>query len=89
MQKVKVSEYRRLSDRLFDLANKHYHACVGAKELESWQVSALSAFAEGTITQCARANAIDRQQFSDALKALSDRIDSVDLILEKQGATLH
>ena len=74
MNTVKVAVLRNETDRLFALANNHYHACVGMSEVESWVESARRALKDCEQLACKRASAYDLEQFADAKLALSRRI---------------
>ncbi|MGC6373664.1 hypothetical protein [Pseudomonas sp. S2.OTC.A_B10] len=74
MNTVKVAAFRNETDRLFRLANSHYHACVGVREVKSWQGIAARALAETADLSCNRATAYDLVQWSDAVKSLKDSV---------------
>ena len=74
MNTVKVAVLRNETDRLFALANNHYHACVGVSEVESWIVSASRALKDCAQLVCKRATPYDLEQFASAQQALLDRL---------------
>nr|BCU00336.1 hypothetical protein [uncultured bacterium] len=74
MNTVKVAFFRNETDRLFRLANSHYHACVGAREIESWQGIATRALAETADLACKRASPYDQEQWAEAVRSLKDSV---------------
>lgn len=72
MSIVKIAVFRAETDRLFRLANSHYHACVGVREVQSWQVTASRVLAESVELSCKRATAYDLDQWAKAVQALKD-----------------
>lgn len=76
MSTVKVNVFRAETDRLFRLANSHYHACVGVSEVQSWQVIANRVLAETSQLTCKRASAYDLEQWANAIQALKDCVQA-------------
>lgn len=74
MNTVKVAVLRNETDRLFRLANVHYHACVGIAEVEGWKTSATRALGESSQLVCKRASAYDQEQYAQAIAALTQRV---------------
>ena len=74
MNTVKVAVLRTETDRLFRLANSHYHACVGVREVQSWQEVANRALNESALLSCKRATTYDLDQWASAIQALKERL---------------
>ena len=74
MNTVKVAVLRTETDRLFRLANTHYHACVGVREVQNWQAVANRALDDTAQLACKRATAYDLDQWASAVQALKDRL---------------
>jgi hypothetical protein len=74
MNIVKVVVFRNETDRLFRLANNHYHACVGVREVESWQGIATRVLSETSDLVCKRASPYDQQQWAEAVQSLKDSV---------------
>jgi hypothetical protein len=72
MNNVKVAVLRNETDRLFRLANSHYHACVGVSEVKSWQELAKRVLDESAQVSCKRAGEYDLDQWAKAVQALAD-----------------
>lgn len=81
---VKIAVLRNETDRLFRLANTHYHACVGVIEVQIWQTVARRALADTEPLTCKRATPYDLQQWAEAVNGLTatlaasaDRIERI------------
>lgn len=74
MNTVKVAVFRNETDRLFRLANSHYHACVGVREVESWQAIATRVLVEIADLTCKRATSYDLEQWAEAVQSLKDSV---------------
>lgn len=74
MNTVKVAVLRTETDRLFRLANSHYHACVGVREVQGWQEVANRVLDESALLSCKRATVYDLDQWTSAVQALKDRL---------------
>lgn len=72
MSIVKIAVFRAETDRLFRLANAHYHACVGVREVQGWQVVASRVLDETAELSCKRATPYDLDQWARAVQALKD-----------------
>lgn len=70
MNAVKVAVLRNETDRLFRLANSHYHACVGVREVQNWQGIAQRALGESEQLSCKRATEYDLAQWASAVEVL-------------------
>ncbi|MBD8828984.1 hypothetical protein [Pseudomonas sp. CFBP 13602] len=70
MKTVKVAVLRNETDRLFRLANSHYHACVGVIEVQRWQAMAARVLDETAHLTCKRATAYDLAQWAEAVDVL-------------------
>ncbi len=75
MSIVKISVFRAETDRLFRLANSHYHACVGGGEVRDWQAIASRVLAETAELDCNRASSYDREQWREAVQSLNSRLE--------------
>lgn len=76
MNTVKVSVFRNETDRLFRLANVHYHSCVGVREVQSWQDTASRVLVEAAQLACKRASVYDLQQWAEAVKVLKGSLEA-------------
>lgn len=86
MNTVKVAVLRTETDRVFRLANSHYHACIGVREVQSWQEVANRALDESAQLSCKRATTYDLDQWADAVQALKDRLAaSVERVAQLQA----
>jgi hypothetical protein len=74
MSAVKVAVLRGETDRLFRLANSHYHACVGVREVQNWQEIAKRVLEESAQISCKRAGQYDLEQWAKAVQTLADTI---------------
>jgi hypothetical protein len=68
-QFVSVSEYRHSISWLFDQCNRHYHACVGLREFESFGEQLQRVFSLVYVQACKRAKADDLASFDRAIEA--------------------
>lgn len=74
MNTVKVAVLRAETHRVFRLANSHYHACIGVREVQGWQEVANRVLDESALLSCKRATAYDLDQWTSAVQALKDRL---------------
>lgn len=76
MNTVKVSVFRNETDRLFRLANVHYHSCVGVREVQSWQDTASRVLVEAAQLSCKRASVYDLEQWAEAVQVLKGSVEA-------------
>jgi hypothetical protein len=94
MNIVKVAEFRDDTDYLFRIANVDYHACCGISEVNNWKQIAERAISSIETTECKRANAYDKEQRENSLRAIKRRLIDADnkialLSIQNQNKTCH
>ena len=83
LKNVKVAVLRNTYDNGYRQANVHYHACVGAGELKSWQAVAQRVLEEATTITCNRASEYDKHQMASAIVALEASLEKSNARIEQ------
>lgn len=82
---VNVAEFRQQIDRLFQLINRDYHACVGLSEVKNWHAIATRVLAEVKSLGCKRANEYDKAQHALAVaQAVAQLVAASERISEQE-----
>jgi hypothetical protein len=77
--KVIVAIFRDQYDRLFQLSNADYHACVSAAEFARWKDTVARVVTESEGLECKRATPYDQAQMAKAIATAKTRMSQADV----------